>query len=67
MFMNDISYKNTNSLNDVVLTVKFGKFILHHRVKQNRTQEEVATSAGISRSTLSLLVRDGQTTLSTFH
>jgi transcriptional regulator with XRE-family HTH domain len=64
--MTDISYNNSVSLNDQVLTAKFGKFVLHHRIQQNKTQEEVAKAAGISRSTLSLIERDGQTTLSTF-
>lgn len=64
--MNDKSYENVISASDEALVGKFGKFIFHHRVKQNKTQDEVATAAGISRSTLSLLERDGQTTLNTF-
>ncbi|OAQ42338.1 hypothetical protein A5893_04300 [Pedobacter psychrophilus] len=64
--MNDISYKKSLSSSDKVLVAQFGKFVAHHRIKQNRTQDEVADAAGISRSTLSLLERDGQTTLNTF-
>ena len=64
--MNDILYKKSLSQSDKALVAQIGNFIQHHRVKQNRSQEEVSTAAGISRSTLSLLERDGQTTLNTF-
>jgi transcriptional regulator with XRE-family HTH domain len=64
--MNDKSYNNSISLSDQALTAKFGKFVLHHRIQQNKTQDEIAKAAGISRSTLSLLERDGNTTLNTF-
>jgi transcriptional regulator with XRE-family HTH domain len=64
--MNDISYKKSLSLSDKALVAQIGSFIQHQRVKQNRSQEDVSDAAGISRSTLSLLERDGQTTLNTF-
>ena len=64
--MDDISYKKSLSYSDKNLVSQFGKFILHHRIKQNKSQEEVAEAAGISRSTLSLMERNGQTTLNTF-
>ena len=55
--MNDISYNNYNSMSDTSLMVFIGKFIQHHRLNQNKSQDKVAKEAGISRSTLSLLER----------
>src|SRR5690606_28489083 len=34
-----------------------GVFVKHHRMQLNKTQNEIAEAAGISRSTLSLLER----------
>jgi transcriptional regulator with XRE-family HTH domain len=42
-----------------------GSFIKQHRLQQNKTQEEVATAAGMSRSTLSLLERGETVTINT--
>jgi len=42
-------------MSDQSLAEMIGKFVRHHRLKQNRSQDEVSQSAGISRSTLSLL------------
>ena len=64
-FMNDISYKNYLSMSDRALSRHIGAFVRHHRLEQNRTQDELATAAGISRSTLSLLERGETVTLST--
>lgn len=55
--MNDISYQNWDSYSDKALLEKIGAFIQHHRLEQNKTQDQVAQAAGISRSTLSLLER----------
>lgn len=44
-------------MNDKALAIHIGNFIKHHRLDQNKTQQETAESAGISRSTLSLLER----------
>ena len=55
--MNDISYNNLNSLTDKGLMELIGKFVQWHRLNQNVSQSSIATSAGISRSTLSLLER----------
>ncbi len=52
-------------MSDKELAETIGKFIQHHRLKKNRSQSEVATDAGISRSTLSLLERGEKVTLST--
>lgn len=50
---------------DIAISEMIGAFIKHHRVDQNRTQDEVATAAGISRSTLSLLERGKRVNLAT--
>jgi len=44
-------------MSDAAIAQKIGTFIKHHRTSQNLTQAELSTSAGISRSTLSLLER----------
>lgn len=62
--MTDISFKNWASLTDKALAEQIGAFIRHHRMEQNKTQEELAASAAISRSTLSLLER-GETVMLT--
>jgi len=53
-------------MSDKALTETIGAFIKHHRISQNKTQEEVSNDAGISRSTLSLLERGETVTLRTF-
>ena len=62
--MNDTSYNNWISMSDKALGATIGNFIKHHRLHQNKTQEEVSDSAGISRSTLSLMERGEKVTLS---
>lgn len=63
--MNDSSYKNWVSMSDKALIEQIGAFLKHHRLQQNKTQQEVAGEAGISRSTLSLLERGETVTLTT--
>ncbi len=63
--MTDKSYKNWFSLSDDALAKHIGSFIKHQRLEQNKTQEMVANTAGISRSTLSLLEKGGSVTLAT--
>ena len=63
--MNDSSYIKWFSMSDKALGESIGKFIQHHRLKQNMSQEETSSEAGISRSTLSLLERGEKVTLST--
>ncbi len=63
--MNDKSYMNWVAMSDVALTRIIGEFVNHHRVAQNRSQQEVADAANISRSTLSLLERGESVTLAT--
>jgi transcriptional regulator with XRE-family HTH domain len=62
--MNDNSYNDWVSMSDKALGETIGNFIKHHRLNQNKTQDEVSAAAGISRSTLSLLERGEKVTLS---
>ncbi|MCL3779943.1 XRE family transcriptional regulator [Prolixibacteraceae bacterium JC049] len=62
--MTDKSYNNWSSMTDKSLIEVIGKFVQHHRLKQNRSQTNVANAAGISRSTLSLLERGEKINLS---
>lgn len=43
------------AMSDGALVKTIGAFIRHHRIAQNRTQQEVADNAGINRTTLSFL------------
>lgn len=52
-------------MSDKALTEYIGAFVRHHRMEQNKTQEELASAAGISRSTLSLLERGETVTVTT--
>lgn len=45
------------SVSDKALVETIGDFVKHHRLNQNQSQNKVATAAGVSRSTLSLLER----------
>ena len=63
--MNDKAYTNWAVLSDEALVKTIGNFIKHHRLQQNRTQDDVAQAAGISRSTLSLLERGETVTIRT--
>lgn len=66
MLTNDSSYKNWAAMSDTALAKHLGAYIKHHRLEQNKTQDVLATEAGMSRSTLSLLERGEPVTLSTF-
>jgi transcriptional regulator with XRE-family HTH domain len=55
--MNDISYTEWKAMSDKSLLETIGNFIQSHRLNQNKSQKQVASAAGISRSTLSLLER----------
>ena len=63
--MSDNSYINWEAMSDVALSQTIGGFVKHHRIQQNKTQQELAQLAGISRSTLSLLERGESVTLLT--
>ena len=64
--MDEKSYNHWVSMSDKTLAENLGTFIKHHRLTQNKTQEEVSVAASISRSTLSLLERGETVTLNTF-
>lgn len=63
--MTDKSFKEWASMSDKALAEYIGTFVRHHRMEQNRTQDELATASGISRSTLSLLERGETVTVTT--
>lgn len=60
-----ISFKELPAMSDGALAELIGAFIKHHRIAQNKTQDELSHAAGISRSTLSLLERGETVTVST--
>ncbi len=62
--MNDNSHTNWLAMSDKALIETIGSFIQHHRLNQNKSQNNVAKDAGISRSTLSLLERGEKISLS---
>jgi transcriptional regulator with XRE-family HTH domain len=55
--MNDISNKEWREMSDKSLMETIGHFVQSHRLNKNKSQDQVAAAAGISRSTLSLLER----------
>jgi DNA-binding XRE family transcriptional regulator len=63
--MTDISYKFWESMSDKALAEHIGAFVKQHRMEQNKTQDTLANTAGISRSTLSLLERGETVTIAT--
>lgn len=63
--MSDYSYINWDAMSDLAISELIGDYIKYHRVDQNKTQEDLAKAAGISRSTLSLLERGKRVNLST--
>jgi DNA-binding XRE family transcriptional regulator len=63
--MTDISYKNWRSMSDKALSEHIGRFVKEKRLEQNKTQQDLAHAAGISRSTLSLLEKGETVTLAT--
>lgn len=64
--MNDKSYIEWRAMSDKSLMETIGKFIQSHRLNQNKSQNQVATTAGISRSTLSLLERGEKVRIDSF-
>ena len=55
--MNDLQYTDWSQMSDKALIEVIGQFVQRNRLDQNRSQDQVAEAAGISRSTLSLLER----------
>ena len=64
--MTELSDKNILAASDVALMETLGAFIRHHRLEQNKTQGQLATEAGIARSTLSLFEKGQNTSLLVF-
>jgi len=64
--MTEISYINVQAASDTALMRTLGAFIKHHRVEQNKSQEQLAKEAGIVRSTLSLFENGENTSLLVF-
>jgi len=63
--MTDKSYNSWHSMSDHALNKTIGAFVRHHRINQQKSQDQVAQAAGISRSTLSLLERGESVMVST--
>ena len=59
----DISSKNWLVMNDATLIKTIGTFVKHHRLAQNITQQQLATRAGINRSTVTQIENGGKVTL----
>ena len=64
--MNDMSDINWRSMSDAALMAAIGNFIQWHRLNQNKSQDQIAEEAGISRSTLSLLERGEKVRIDSF-
>ena len=56
---------NVAQLSDLAILGMIGEFIKRKRMALNKTQDELATEAGMSRSTLSLLERGEKVNLIT--
>lgn len=54
-----------SQLSDIAILQKLGDFVKHHRIAQNKSQEQLSKAAGVSRSTLSLLERGEKVNLIT--
>lgn len=63
--MTDNSYKNWQAMSDQALCSTIGEYVKQERLHRNQTQEDVATLANISRSTLSQLERGKTVTVLT--
>lgn len=61
--MSDIPYINWLSMSDKAIAQQLGAFVKYHRLEQNKTQDTLSRTAGISRSTLSLMERGEAVTL----
>jgi transcriptional regulator with XRE-family HTH domain len=61
--MMDISSKNWLEMNDNALMETIGAFVKHHRLAQNKTQQQLATEAGINRSTVTQIENGGKINL----
>ena len=48
----DIPDNNWKAMSDTAILGNMGKFVRHHRLKQNKSQSQLAQEAGINRTTL---------------
>ena len=64
--MADISYNYLNSISDRAVCELLGRFIRQSRLRQNKTQQQLAVDAGIARSTLSLFEKGENSSLMVF-
>lgn len=60
------SYNISYEMSDSAILEVLGAFIRETRLKQNKTQEDVATAAGIKRMTLVRVEKGGGGTMATF-
>jgi transcriptional regulator with XRE-family HTH domain len=63
--MMEVSDINWVARTDIAIVKSIGAFTKHHRLLQNKTQQQVATDAGINRSTLVQLENGERVTLLT--
>lgn len=63
--MMSISNNDWFAMSDDAIIKTIGIFIKHHRILQNRTQQDVSENAGINRTTLSFLENGGVVNIST--
>ncbi len=59
----DISSNNWLAMSDSALVETIGTFVKHHRLLQNKTQQQLATEAGINRSTITQIEKGEKITL----
>ena len=64
--MTDTSYIKWNALSDRAVNEMLGSFIRQSRLRQNKTQDQLAKEAGIARSTLSLFEKGENSSLMVF-
>ena len=64
--MTDISYTNWSALSDRAVNELLGGFIRQSRLRQNKTQDQLAREAGIARSTLSIFEKGDNSSLLVF-
>jgi transcriptional regulator with XRE-family HTH domain len=61
--MMDIYNNNWLAMSDRALVATIGTFVKHHRLLQNKTQKQLATEAGINRSTITQIEKGEKITL----
>jgi transcriptional regulator with XRE-family HTH domain len=64
--MTDTSYIKWDAISDRAVNELLGKFIRQSRIRQNKTQGQLAKEAGVARSTLSLFEKGENSSLMVF-